>query len=320
MKNKLIFTIFIVFYLIFDSNGQERYISSVFDEIVVQTFTYSVKNGINYDLDVYRPELDSERKRPLMIYLHGGGFQSGTRNSPEIVAFCKKMAGYGYVVASISYQLTRKDKESAFGCDCKAVDKLNTFRTAVFDIQDAAFFLVQNRENIGIDPHKIILAGSSAGAEAVLNAAYSPPNCYGLDSGPVSYAGVIGMAGAIPDTIVIYNESAVPSLLFHGTDDNLVPYASAPHHYCNKDKPGYLILHGSATIAYKLAKLNVPYWLHTTCGGGHEIAGTPMKDYFNEITEFCYHFVILKDGKTKHTVIKSKPQDSKYQLFNYCNQ
>lgn len=315
---KLLIALFLIV-LSISGTTQEKYLYPAFENINIQTFTYAVKNGQNLDMDVYTPANDTTRLRPLIIYLHGGGFSEGVRNSPEIVAFCSKLANYGYVVASLSYQLTRKDKETGFGCDCPVTDKLNAFLTSVFDIQNAAFFLVQNRENLKIDPHKIILSGSSAGAEAALNAAYSPPNCYGLDSGPVSYAGVIGMAGAIPDTIVVYRESAVPSLFFHGTDDNLVPYGTAPHRYCDKSKPGYLILNGSATIAKKLDILHVPYWLHTTCGGGHELASLPMTKYFDEIIEFCYHYILKKDAKTRHTVIKLKAQDPKFEKYDYCD-
>jgi acetyl esterase/lipase len=188
------------------------------------------------------------------------------------------------------------------------------------DIQDATFFLIQNLEQFSIDPQKIILAGSSAGAEAVLNTAYQPPYCYGLDSGPVSYAGVIGMAGAIPDTTTIYDESAVPSLLFHGTDDNLVPYATAPHHFCDKDKPGYLILHGSNTIVLKLQQLDVPYWLHTTCGGGHELANKPMQDYFDEIVDFCYTFVLKGDGDNRHTIVEGNQKEEGFEKFKFCTE
>ena len=284
--------------------AQVRYQEQSFDEIVTETLTYSTKEGENLDLDIYMPEYDSELKRPTLIYVHGGGFSNGTRDQSGIPEFCNNLASYGYVVVSISYRLTRKGKPGGFGCDCPATDKLNTFYAAVEDIQDATFFLIENREQFAIDPQKIILAGSSAGAEAVLNTAYQPPYCYGLDSGPVSYAGVIGMAGAIPDTTVIYDESAIASLLFHGTDDNLVPYGTAPHHYCDKDKPGYLILHGSQTIANKLEKLDVECWLHTTCGGGHELANKPMTKYFDEIVDFCYDFVVLDKGETRYTVIK----------------
>ena len=127
------------------------------------------------------------------------------------------------------------------------------------------------------------------------------------------------MAGAIPDTSKIYDESAVPSLLFHGTDDNLVPYASASHHYCEKNKPGYLVLHGSHTIAEKLKKLEVPYWLHTTCGGAHELSNSPMTRYFNEIVEFCYYFVIKNGKEQRHTIVEGNQNNQKFQTYNFCN-
>ncbi len=298
--------------------AQDRYSETRFDEINTETYTYATKDGENLKLDIYLPRADSEFERATIIYIHGGGFSSGERDSDKIKQFCSQMAGYGYVVASISYRLTRKDKAGAFGCNCSVEDKLNTFTWAVQDVQDATFFLIENREQFGIDPQKIILAGSSAGAETALNAAYLPPMCYGLDSGPVSYAGVISMAGAIPDTIVIYDESAVPTMLFHGTADNLVPYATAPHHYCKIGDPGYLILNGSYTIAQKLKELNVPYWLHTTCGAAHEMSDKPMTEYFNEIMEFCYKFVIRGEKESKNTIIEGNQKNSTFKQYDFC--
>jgi len=299
--------------------SQERYSEFSFDEINTETYTYATKDGENLKFDIYLPAGDSDMERATLIYVHGGGFSSGERDSEKIKQFCNQLAGYGYVVASISYRLTRKDKEGAFGCNCPADEKLNTFIRALQDVQDATFFLIQNREQFGINPQKIILAGSSAGAEAVLNAAYLPPMCYGLDSGPVSYAGVISMAGAIPDTIVIYDESAIPSMFFHGTDDNLVPYATAPHHFCNPGDPGYIILNGAYTIAEKLEKLNVPYWLHTTCGGGHEMSDKPLTYYFNEIVEFCYKFIIKEEKESKRTIVKGSQKNSPFTQFDFCS-
>ncbi len=318
MKN--LFPFLLILFLSFSGYSQERYLETITDEVSVQTLTYVSKDGENLDLDIYTPEYDVSTERATIIYVHGGGFQTGTRNSEDIQEFCRSLANYGYVVASISYRLTRKDKEGAFGCDCPAEEKINTFYAAVEDLQDATFFLIQNREEFGIDPQKIILAGSSAGAETVLNTAYQPPYCYGLDSGPVSYAGVISMAGAIPDTTVIYDESAVPSLLFHGTDDNLVPYATAPHHYCTKESPGYLILNGSYTIAEKLKQLNIPYWLHTTCGAGHEIANKPMTEYFDVIVDFCYHFIIKGEKESNTTIVTGKQNTSVYTDYEFCNE
>ncbi len=301
-------------------NAQERYQQMITDEVSVETLTYASKDGENLDLDIYLPQYDSETSRATIIYVHGGGFSEGKRNSEDIQKFCTELAKYGYVVSSISYRLTRKDKKGAFGCNCPADDKINTYYAAVEDLQDATFFLIQNREEFGIDPQKIIIAGSSAGAETVLNAAYQPPYCYGLDSGPVSYAGVISMAGAIPDTTAMYDESVIPSLLFHGTDDNLIPYATAPHHYCKKGSPGYLILHGAYTIAQKLDQLQTPYWLHTTCGAGHEMANKPMTEYFDVITEFCYDYIIKGKKEIRRTIIPGKQSPVARKSYNFCEE
>ena len=316
VRRYLTFSLF--FLLSLSVVAQERYQSDWFDEIGVETYTYATKDGENLDLDIYLPQADAETERATLIYVHGGGFSGGARDLDDIKEFCNRMANYGYVVASISYRLTRKGEPTGFGCNCPATDKINTFNAAVEDVQDATFFLIENRHQFGIDPQKIILAGSSAGAETVLNTAYQPPYCYGLDSGPVSYAGVISMAGAIPDTTVIYDESAVPSLLFHGTDDDLVPYGTAPHHYCEKGSPGYLVLHGSYTIAEKLEKLKVPYWLHTTCGAGHEIASTPIKEYRDVIVDFCFNYVIKTEGDDRRTIIEGEQNTDKYAQYNFC--
>jgi acetyl esterase/lipase len=312
--------LFPLFLFSLNSSAQERYKDEITDSVRVETYTYAFKDNQSLDLDVYFPGFDNQTKRPLIFYVHGGGFTDGKRNDPGIPEFCRKLAKHGFVAASISYRLTRKGTPTGFGCDCTAVDKLNTLNAAVQDLQDATFFMIKNRDKIGIDPQKIILSGSSAGAETVLNTAYQPPYCYGLDSGPVSYAGVISMAGAVPDTSRIFKESAVPSLLFHGTCDNMVPYASAPHRYCKENQPGYLIFHGSYTIAQKLKKIGTPYWLYTYCNAAHEIAGKPMTDNFNEIIDFCYSFVLNKGTEQKTTIVKTENKSCEYQSFSFCTE
>lgn len=315
-----IYFILLLLFFFSETISQERYNEVLFDDISIETHTYATKNGENLDMDIYSSHYDTETDRPLILYIHGGGFRGGERNSEKIQEFCTNLAGYGYVVISMSYRLTRKDKETGFGCDCPEIEKRSTFQAAVEDVQDATYYLIENRDLLGFNPQKIILAGSSAGAETALNTAYQPPFCYGLDSGPVAYAGVISMAGAIPDMENIFEESAIPSLLFHGTDDNLVPYGTAPHHYCNETDPGYLILHGAHTIAQKLNQLEIPCWLHTTCGGGHELSWKPMQEYFDEIVEFCYNFVVLENGDTRHTIVEGSQANQIYEPFNFCEE
>jgi acetyl esterase/lipase len=316
--SKTIAVVFLFSFIFGTIKSEERYLTQIFDSVEVHTYTYIVKDGVNLDLDVYTPFGDSDVDRAVLLYIHGGGFSEGTRDGSEIPGFCRQLAGYGYVAVSMSYRLTRKGQPTGFGCDCPAEEKLNTFQAAREDIQDATFFLIQNREMLGIDPQRVILAGSSAGAEAALIAAYMPPNCFDLPSGPVSYAGVISMAGAIPYLENLYEDSAVPTLFFHGTCDNLVPYGTAPHHYCQSNKPGFLTLHGSYTLSQKLGELGVPYWLHTTCGGGHELNISPLRDYFDEIIEFCHDYLIGGSGENRHTIIPGNAKACEYEQYDFC--
>ncbi|PTN10069.1 alpha/beta hydrolase [Mangrovibacterium marinum] len=300
------------------SLSQERYREQIADSVVMDTYSYAEKDEQVLDLDLYQPAFDGAYDRPVLVYIHGGGFAGGARNEAYIVDFCRQMAACGYVVASVDYRLTRAGKDTGFGCECPAEEKLNSFQSAVEDVQDATYFLIERWEQFAIDPHQIILAGSSAGAETALNTAFQPPYCYGLDSGPVSYAGVISMAGAIPDTSLIYNDSAVPALLFHGTDDELVPYATAPHHFCDETAPGYLLLDGSQTIAERLQQLDKPYWFFTLCGVDHQVYRSAMTDYRDEIIQFCYDYVLKGSAEQRNTVVEQQQSTHKF-AFNRCN-
>jgi para-nitrobenzyl esterase len=141
--------------------------------------------------------------------------------------------------------------------------------------------------NIRIDPSKIIVGGSSAGAEAVLNAVYNERLMAGDLSKyeNVEFAGVFSLAGAVVDARYITEENAVPGVFFHGTEDNLVPFGTAPHHWCDRDKPGYIILDGSYSITERLKEMDSSYLLYSFEGGRHEHSGMPF-DYLPEVFSF----------------------------------
>ena len=74
------------------------------------------------------------------------------------------------------------------------------------------------------------------------------------------------------DENYITETNAVPTVLFHGTKDDLVPYSKAPHHLCEKDDKGFLVLNGSGVISSRLEKHNTSYYLYRVEGGKHEVA------------------------------------------------
>lgn len=271
-------------------------------------------------LDLYRPAGDSAPDKPLVLYVHGGGFSGGRRNDPELVALARDLARRGYAVASISYRLTMRGQ--SFSCDQPMPNKVATFQAVAEDIWAATRFVIQRQAAWGVDPTRIVLAGSSAGAEAILHAAYTRANAPGLVPPGYPYAGLISMAGAVVDLGWITPETALPSLLFHGTCDNLVPYATAPHHYCEPGAPGYLILHGSKAIADRLHTLGKPYYLFTACGGAHEWAGRPIVDRQAVIVDFLYRDVVRDEFRQIHEVFRQPEGSCDYfeVPFIYCTE
>ncbi len=280
----------------------QRYQNQIFNEVDFKTETYLKTHTEALKLDIYQPKNDDANNRPLLLFVHGGGFAGGARDEPEIAEFCKNMARRGIVAISMSYTLTMKGK--SFGCDQSAENKLATFKQAGFEINEAANFLLEKKSELKINSELVVLAGSSAGAEAVLHAAFLPETQKSLPAG-FQYAGLISMAGAIIDLNLITKETAMPMQLFHGTCDDLVPYGSAPHHYCEQKDAGYLMLHGAGSITKHLETLNKSFYLVTGCNDNHSWAGKPFKYYQEEIADFIQNDVILKKFRQTHEIIRS---------------
>ncbi|WP_455169504.1 alpha/beta hydrolase [Aegicerativicinus sediminis] len=272
---------------------------------VKTTHTYAIKGGDTLKLDLYVPEnFNGEGKLPLLLWMHGGGFSGGQRDNENEVQLFKYTAENGIIAASISYRLTRKGKKTGFGCNCDKKEKIETFRQAAIDYLDAANYLVSKSDDLPINPSKIIAGGSSAGAEAVLSAVFMREfYIKDLDKyNKVSFVGVWSLAGALVNADYITKANAVPTILFHGTKDNAVPFSTDSHHFCNKNSPGYLILNGSKPIADKLKSLNTSFYLNIVQDGGHEVSGIPFQDLEN-VFEFI-NIAILSDEKVQTTITK----------------
>jgi len=100
-------------------------------------------------LDVYTPEQRSGSPRPLIVWIHGGGWQSGSKeNCPPL------RAGYveqGYVLASLNYRLSGDA----------------TFPAQIEDCKSAIRWLRAHAADYNIDPDRIGVWGSSAGGHLV---------------------------------------------------------------------------------------------------------------------------------------------------------
>lgn len=263
------------------------YLDSMYAKVQMTTHQFKTKDGQALDLDYYRPEGATD-KLPLVVYVHGGGFNSGSRDSQGIQYFAKRLAKRGYAVTSISYRLTMKDV--GFECDITDKQKVEAIDNASYDILKGIKYLLENNTKFLIDEEHVIIAGSSAGAETVLNLAYGYD--YNSIISNFSFAGVISLSGSLTSLDGVTKARAIPTQFFHGTEDEFIPYESGPHRQCHRRDPGYLIMHGSGAISEKLNDLGKPYYLYTIEGGTHAWAGIPTKRCFTEILDFLYNDVL----------------------------
>lgn len=271
------------------------------------TYTYAVKNNDSLKLDVYAPEIiKSTDTLPALLWMHGGGFAGGARDNSAEQKLAKYAVQNGYIGVSISYRLMRKGEKTGFGCNCPKEDKIKTFKSAVEDYMDAALFVVANRNRLHLNSDKIIAGGSSAGAEGILNAVFMREHFIDdlVKYKSVKFAGVFSLAGAMLNANYITKDNTIPTVMFHGTDDNLVPYGTAPHHYCDIDKPGYIILDGSSTIIEKVDQFEESYYFYTVKGGKHEMSAVPFYDLDNVFDFFNQTILDDKTIQTKKIIKK----------------
>lgn len=252
-----------------------------------QTYNYFNYDTISLDLDLFRPEAVTDELVPLVIFVHGGGFSGGNRTAGHKLA--RHLVSKGIACASITYTLYMKDK--SFSCDGVTSEKVKAMQIAASQLWYATDFLIDMSTEINIDTSKIFIAGSSAGAETVLHAAYwSREQMQLFDkklSADFSYKGVIAGAGAIMDLNLITVENVIPTMMFHGDKDPLVPYGTAAHHYCPPNSTGWLMFFGSASIAEHIEDLGGTSQLTTFREGEHGFAGA----YFFQDQHYVSRFI-----------------------------
>ncbi|KEO71759.1 alpha/beta hydrolase [Anditalea andensis] len=239
-----------------------------------ERIVYSVTDDEELYIDIY----PTKGKGTSILFVHGGGFEGGNPDGER--QFAEEMQQRGYQVFVMSYRLLMKGR--GFGCDIPTLDKLNAIRAGVEDAAKATTFLIQHHKKYKIDLDNFYLSGSSAGAEVILQLLYNPfsniaSDTYGFKEN-FKFKGAISFAGAILDLRLINDIDWVPLLLFHGSEDILVPYGTAPHRFCQTSDPGWLMFFGSHAIFNKAKELNVPVEFHSYRGRGHEVAGFMIKE------------------------------------------
>ena len=236
-------------------------------------YIFEKRDTCDLFLDIYNPAEGSQTSidgndKPTILFMFGGGFIRGTRNDESYLPWFKAMTEDGYRIISIDYRLGLKGSDKVGVAQVGALDK--AIHMGVEDLYSATNFLNENAAELGINPSNIVIAGSSAGAIIAMQAEYEI--CNGTSWTSVlpegfRYAGVMSFSGAIlsREGKVDYRlHSPAPTLMMHGTSDELVPYDQIA------------ILHlgffGGGKLVDRFQKFGYNYNMYHFIDYGHEIA------------------------------------------------
>ncbi len=113
---------------------------------------YATAGDVQLKLDFYEP-IQRRPERPLVIWIHGGAWRSGSKTDVPIRA----LREYGFAIASVDYRLSPVAK----------------FPAQIHDIKAAVRFLRSHCDRLGVDNNRFVLAGASAGGHLAVLAAVS---------------------------------------------------------------------------------------------------------------------------------------------------
>jgi para-nitrobenzyl esterase len=115
-------------------------------------------------LNVWTPGLSDGRKRPVMVWLHGGGFLSGS-GSGKIIAGENLSRRGNVVVVTLNHRL------NAFGFshfgDIGGPEYAMSGNVGMLDIVQALKWVRDNIDRFGGDPSRVMIFGESGGGQKV---------------------------------------------------------------------------------------------------------------------------------------------------------
>ena len=236
-----------------------------------ETYTF-VERDSALKLDVYRPEQPREDKAAVMT-VFGGGFFSGARDNREMKEWADALLDRGFTVISIDYRLGFKDSVMV-ASHSKLLQLTDLFRfcidIATEDCASAVAWVYSNAQMLDIDPSKLILTGSSAGAITVLQLDYSRANSLEQASAlPAGWkpAAVVPYSGGIMchKRELKWADAPAPTMLMHGKKDKIVTYKSF-------GLPFSLKMFGGKKVDKAMNRQDIPHWFISFDDIGHEVA------------------------------------------------
>ena len=256
--------------------------------MLLPNIVYRTANNVPLKLDLYLPP-NRKPPVPVVMLIHGGGWVEG--NKEEMGLWALPYLAMGWAVVNVEYRLAESSPAPAAVEDCRC----------------ALGWILQNAEEHGLDPKRIVTTGASAGGHLALTTGMLTPAA-GFDRGcqgkrEMDYWGV--GAPPMPKVAAIVNWfgiTDVAGMLEGGRDargyaiewignaSNPVALAKSvsPIDLVTPGMPPVLTIHGDQDpwVPYSdgvrlhevLKKAGVPNELLTIAGGKHGDFSTAEND------------------------------------------
>ncbi|RIV23804.1 alpha/beta hydrolase [Fibrisoma montanum] len=232
-------------------------------------------------LDVYSPRKQSATPYPVVVFIHGGSWNSGRKNLYTFIG--RRLAKQGVVAVIINYQLAPTVEVPAMVDDCAR----------------AVLWTRQHIADYGGDPNRIYVMGHSAGGglAALLTVKDSVFSRLGVDRNPISGAILDDPAGL--DMFDYLTKMEYPNdeqyLVPFGKDPAVWRQVSALYHLTS-DAPPILMYAGERTypsIASSTRKFEKRL---QELGIRHEFKVLPGKKHIPMVTQlFWQNNIIYRD-------------------------
>jgi acetyl esterase/lipase len=158
---------------------------------------YGDADGEALLLDLLQPDTPPSKPAPAVVWIHGGGWETGDKQAGYAQLLCPFLAKKGFVTASLNYRLSDQA----------------LFPAQLHDVKAAIRWLRANAADLGVDPKRIGVWGHSAGGHlsALLGTTGDLPELEGASGSPGYSSRVQAVVPVSPPTDFL----AIPPVWTH---------------------------------------------------------------------------------------------------------
>jgi len=257
---------------------------------VVRDVTYCTMDSVALLMDLYYPASGSG-PWPVLLYIHGGGWNSGDRHEIIGLRDLPEFTSAGYVIASIDYRLSPEYH----------------FPAMIEDAKCAVRFLRAKADRYGLDAQHIGVWGTSAGGHLAALLGVSDASA-GWDVGQwldqsSRVQAVIVLSGLSDFSLKIPLPRVMQNLFGTSTPSAAQVALVSPVTYISSDDPPFLIVHGerdwmvppeqAVRLHTMLEAAGVPSQLLLVKNAGHGLMpmGEAIRPSMNEILDTMISFL-----------------------------